>query len=371
MCSDAIEKIITHLELLDLVNICGVSKRLQTIAKSIFSRKYSHWLIIIRFPKEGIIPRTIHCRIEPIIRISDAKVWFKLIRNFGESIKYIRIECDYCFFGERIKPSLKYIMEYILEYCADSLEVLELKKYPFTPLNGRLKKLKKLFAFCYGQCDAIEYIPNVNCLWISIIPKILENICFSNMNELHTSDEYHTSESFLSFLRSNRQIKKLDVIIYSDANFILSSINEILPELKTLKIHLCSSLTRELKEQILFYRFKTVENFKIDDYHYIGSFGFDSLKRLSLANLKNGNSFWVNSVIRMKKLKILKFLHAGDLIGNYQILLTELTELEVIIICISTPDESKVLIKSLGREWEQIQMKKIEHWYRMKFQRMR
>ncbi|XP_055326201.1 uncharacterized protein LOC129580029 [Sitodiplosis mosellana] len=378
MCDDAIEKILSYLELVDLTNICGVSRRLQTIAKSIFSRKHGHWLICIdatQFPIERFDPLSVYCKIKPIIRISEAKMWFKLIRNFGKSIKYIQIETDSVFIDKGIKPSFyKYIIEYIIEYSADSLEVIELLNYPFMPLNKPLKNLTKIIALSdeHIKFDAIEYIPNVNSLWLKWIPKILKNICFPNMNELKTSDQ--DVESFISFLRVNRQIKKLRVIIHSDSDLILSSISEILPKLKTLKIVFSCSLRRLSMEKIPFYQFKSVENFSMkSDYHYIGSFVFDNLKRLSLG-IEDGNSDWLNAAIRMKKLKILKLTHASMLIKNYQILLTKLTELELIIVRFSKQHESNVLIQSLGREWKQVQMEKIDclyDTYKVKFQRKR
>lgn len=223
MCDDAIEKILSYLELVDLTNICGVSRRLQTIAKSIFSRKHGHSLIsidAIQFPSARVSQQSVCCKIKPIIIISEAKVWFKLVRNFGQSIKYIRIESDHAVYDNGIKPSFyKYIIEYILEYTADSLEVFELMNYPFMPLNKPLKKLKKIFVYWYGhiEIDAIEYIPNINSLKLTSIPKILENIiCFPNMNELRTTvnDSESDVESFISFLRVNRQIKKLCTCFY-------------------------------------------------------------------------------------------------------------------------------------------------------------
>lgn len=139
MCDDAIEMILSYLELADLANISDVSKRLQIIAKSIYSRKHAHRLICIDAFQFDLNTAsfTFYCKIKPIIRINDAKVWFKLIRNFGESIKYIYIKSDYLrSWDERnIPSSYKYVIEYILEYCADSLEALELFQYPFLPLN--------------------------------------------------------------------------------------------------------------------------------------------------------------------------------------------------------------------------------------------
>lgn len=127
-------------------------------------------------------------------------------------------------------------------------------------------------------------------------------------------------------------------------------------------------------EQIPYYRLKRVEHFYINDYHYIGSFVFDNLKKLQLGNYKNGNSAWLNSTKRMKVLKKLKLWRASLLIENYQILLTELIELELIIVLASTQNECNVLIQSLGREWKQIQMEKNDHSddiYRVTFQRQR
>lgn len=99
---------------------------------------------------------------------------------------------------------------------------------------------------------------------------------------------------------------------------------------------------------------------------------FDNLKRFSLGGY-DLNSDWLNPVIRMKRLKILKLTFASTLIEIVQILLTEITDLELIIVGFGTQHEINVLIQSLGREWKQIQMEKRDlcPHYKVKFQRKR
>ncbi|XP_055308217.1 uncharacterized protein LOC129572296 [Sitodiplosis mosellana] len=389
MCDDAIEMILSYLELADLANISDVSKRLQTIAKSIYSRKHAHRLICIdafQFDLDTV-HFSFYCKIKPIIRINDAKVWFKLIRNFGESIKYIYIHSDYhprSWDERNIPSSYKYVIEYILEYCADSLEVLEFFAYPFLPLNKPLTKLKKFI----GQTrdvsfDAIEYMPNLNYLFLSCIPITLERKCFPHMDEFRTTLESRKDvDSFISFLHMNRQIKKLWLAFPSDDSFdlIIPSLNEILPELKTLKIQ---ANYESKRDRIPFSRFKTIDTFSCKGFSpdkFYGSFVFNDFKRLSfsllLDILDSSDVALMNLTLHMKNLKILK-IPSKLFIKNCQILLSELSELELIIIQNSRQHENNVLTQILGSQWKQILMERNElcsrayscDIYKLKFQR--
>ncbi|XP_055325920.1 uncharacterized protein LOC129579778 [Sitodiplosis mosellana] len=386
MCDYAIEMILSYLELADLANISDVSKRLQTIAKSIYSRKHAHRLICIDALQFHLdtVSISFFCKIKPIIRINDAKVWFKLIRNFGESIKYIYVHSDNYSsrWHERNTPSsYKYVIEYILEYCADSLEVLEFFAFPFLPLNKPLTKLKKFIGHTRDvSFDAIEYMPNLNYLFLSCIPITLERKCFPHMDEFRTTLKSRKDvDSFISFLHMNRQIKKLWLAFPSDDSFdlIIPSLNEILPELKTLKIQ---ANYKSKRDRIPFSRFKTIDTFSCSGSSpekFYGSFVFNDFKRLSFSPIQDSSDVsWMNLTLHMKNLKILK-IRSKIFIKNCQILLSELSELELIIIQFSTQHENNVLTQIFGNQWKQILMERNELYsggsfgdiYKLKFQR--
>lgn len=375
MCDDAIEMILSYLELADLANISDVSNRLLIIAKSIYSRKHAHRLICIdhRQFDLDIAAITFYCKIKPIIRINDAKVWFKLIRNFGESIKYIYIKSEYeDNWGVRnIPSSYKYVIEYILKYCADSLETLELYQYPFLPLNKPLTKLKKFIGNTNDMSfDAIQYMPNLNYLYSTYIPITLKGISFPHMDEFRTIVRSRKDvDSLIPFLHMNRQIKKLWLVYSSDDCFdlIIPSLNEILPELKTLKIQ--SNYTSK-RDRIPFSRFKTVDTFSCEGLSpekFYGSFVFNDFKRLSFSPFQDSSDVsWMDLTLRMKNLKILK-IRSKIFIKNCQILLSELSDLELIIIQYSRQHENNVLIQILGSQWKQILMERNERFFRSRF----
>lgn len=384
MCDDVIDMILYHLELVDLTNISDTSKRLQKIAKSIFSRKYGHHLICMDgFKRASEINSTysIFCKIQPFIRIIDAKIWLKLIRNFGQSIKYTRIDCDYGTVWDKgnIPSFYKYVIEYILKYCDESLLMLELQDYPFLPLNKPLLGLQQFTGYSVSNehsFDAIKYMPNLCSLKLTVFPKTLNKTYIRNMVKFETSlKSSEDIDSFISFLHVNRQIEKLNIMLelsnYND--LIFSSINEILPELKTLKIRMSLDLERKTPEIIPIYRFKTIDTISL---HNIAdglydSFVLNDFKRLSLGCTSNFP--WLNLASSMKNLKILKFLSPSCLKKHHQILLPELIQLEFIIFKGSRPpDDDIVLCQIFGSEWKQIQRaESLIFPHKLKFQRIK
>ncbi|XP_031637665.1 uncharacterized protein LOC116350082 [Contarinia nasturtii] len=189
MCDNVIDLILCHLQLEDLANVSDTSKRLKNIAGSVFSRRHRHHLIsfdafhhshdvseLQREMKEKITGNV--CKNKLIVRIRDAKIWFKLMRNFGESIQFMRIECV-CRLNSNvpvtnIPTAYENVIKYVFEYCTDSLEMLELKSYPFFPLNKPLSKLHQFITRGFVYPEVLELMPNLRCLTLSSVPKTLE-----------------------------------------------------------------------------------------------------------------------------------------------------------------------------------------------------
>lgn len=95
MCEDVIDMILCCLKLEDLANVSDTSRRLRSIAGSVFSRNHTNQLVSIDCfdPSDEMGRADIYViyKDKPVVRIADAKVWFRLLRNFGSFIKYIRI----------------------------------------------------------------------------------------------------------------------------------------------------------------------------------------------------------------------------------------------------------------------------------------
>lgn len=335
--------------------VSDTSKRLRNIAGSVFSQKYRNRLIsidIFDHVEDSILLNSwsIRCKNEPIVRITDAKIWFKLLRNFGESIKYIRIQSKIYRIDTQIKhlTAAKNVIEYVLEYCrTDSLELLGLESYPFLPLNKPLTSLKEFFGYNSRVVfEAVELMPNIRTLGLSRVPMAINN-CFPHLTKvsllLRNSED---AQLFINFTCKNRQIKKLNLTIeFGDfnRNEIYSSIVERLPELKALRISL-AFFKADTTRLVSTYRFKTIETFSICGfgetmYDEIGSFEFNDLKKLTFSSCVS-HVDWTNFILRNNKLKIIK-THINSKI-KYDLLIRELPELEKLIIVCETEEQSRI-----------------------------
>lgn len=389
-----IDLILCHLQLEDLANVSDTSKRLKSIAGPVFFRRHRHQLIsfdafhhshdvseLEREMREKMTGNI--CKNKAIVRIRDAKIWFKLMRNFGESIQFMRIECV-CRLNSNvpvtnIPTTYENVIKYVFEYCTDSLGMLEVNGYPFSPLNQPLSKLHQFITRGFVYPEVLELMPNLHCLTLSSVPKTLEKY-FPQLErislELHSDEEAH---SLISFLGMNRQIKYLDLCLALNDminyyNLIYSWIVENLTQLKMFKIY------SNQKQLTSTYRFKSVESFSCSGPLFANqqtaTFEFEDLTRLRVY-LHRPNFNLLSIVLRNKKLKILKWEGSSKQCRNeiyIRKLLSELPELEQIIVRLPEKDLLK-LKKILGNEWKQIQMKDVSickySWFKSKFQRIK
>lgn len=162
--------------------------------------------------------------------------------------------------------------------------------------------------------------------------------------------------SFISALHMNQQIKKLRVALsFGDCNdLIFSTISELLPELVSLEICLHDYEPKnDVQAAIPNYRFKKLQSLLFEgacDELY-SSFMFYDIKELYFCDLKKENVTAMNLARNMKKLKKLTFTCACNCIEYHRILLTELPELELIIVKCSTLNEKKILTQILATKW--------------------
>lgn len=330
MCDHVIDMILCHLDLADLATVSDTNRRLKNIAGSIFSRKYSHHLISIdefNFEEKPIaLMRSdsyVYCKNKVIIRISEAKIWLKLLRNFGEYIKFLRIECVNM---ELNKPPsnilcvLENMNKYIFKYCSDSLEILELHLYPFFKL---IKPLKKLQDFTLrslnvvntsANYEALEMMPNLHTLNLKYVPKMPAKY-FSKLERVFL--ELRTDEHvklFISLLHKNRHIKYVALRIFEKEitlnykELIYPSIDEM-EQIETLKLDMREIINgnRQTLEDSSIYHFKTIKTFEyLPSFRkQFASFKFDHLEQFTLDHANNME--WLNFILRNKKLKILEF----------------------------------------------------------------
>lgn len=374
MCDHVIDMILCHLDLADLATVSDTNIRLKNIAGSVFSRKYSHHLISmdafnIEHPFDLMRSNSyVYCKNKVIIRISDTKIWFKLLRNFGEYIKFLRIEC--------VKPPsnilcvLENMNKYLFKYCSDSLEILQLHLYIFFKL---IKPLTKLQDFTLrspkvvntsANNEVLEMMPNLRTLSLNNVPKMpakyfskLERVFLLLRNDEHVN-------LFISLLHKNRHIKYVALRIFEKEmtlnykELIYPSIDEM-EQIETLKLDMRERINGNSLEDSSVYHFKTIKRFRYlpSVRKPFASFKFDHLEQFTLECPDNME--WLNFILRNKKLKILKFRwltpewFSSEFVQNF---LSEMPELEQMIVKFATEDSNLIFGQTLGYKWEQTQI---------------
>lgn len=384
MCDDMIDMILCHLQLEDLSNVSDTCIRLRDIADSVFSRKHAHRLISMdvfhysrnltdKKRKYFLHQIAVNSKCDAIIRISDAKVSLKLVRNFRNSIKHVRIQStDY---DEIYIPNaLRKLIRNISELCNNSIETLEVIGCSTFTLTEPLTKLQEFC--CYAErleiSQELAFMPNVRALKLHCVPKTMaKNYAKLKRIDLQLESDDDV-ETFISFTRLNPQMEYLRLYIWYHCSpqynrQIYSSIANNLTQLKTLKLgHGHQPIWMPIEESR--YSFRTVESFRfshvdqriafLDPQHV---FEFDHLKKLTLSGTSSFPMYCMNTVRRNKKLKILKLdtLHGAFLNETFiKELLNELPELEEIIVDSFSENRYLAFKKILGKEWEQFEKEK-------------
>lgn len=372
---DVIEKILEHLSIEELANCADTNKRLNGIAQSFYSRKHGNRSVWIG----DITYRWI--QIYKPIEINDVDAsCFKLIRNFGKFIRTIQLEGTLDLYqgrpiGFRFKdcyekilesvedPSLcrkfKKLIEYIFEYCADSLEDIALIECPFFELN---KPQKKLHTFVildkYGYKDyseSVKWMTNLRCFKMlignkpEIFPKVLKT-CIPTLKEVQLKLCSRIDMlSFISFLQINPQLEKLFVAIKSEYNgksAIIPSIAQYSQIKQLTLVNIGDPL-----DQVPSCRFKTIEECSIDFsvLSQVKNLVFDELKELNFQHsLCKFESDFMTFVSRQKKLKKITFYAIYSIEeNNFHRLQNELSELEEIVFYCHTGGENACISQSI------------------------
>lgn len=352
MCDDVIDSILNLLALEDLANMADTNKRIRNIAGSVFSRKYGNSFISID-----------HRSVQSVIRIEivgNAGARFKLLRNFGEYIRFIRLDysSSYAISAECAERHVRIwtrVLEYFAEYCADSVEEMILTSNPAPPfpLIKPLTNMQTFFYISKIDLDALELNQNLPKLAISHWLKPIEKPFPMLKNAQLSCNDVH---SFVSFLRMNKQITKLTLKIHTreEDNYkdlIYSSICENLELLQKLQIDTPSSKRNAGS--------KTIDTLQLYGWNYERDiFEFDNLEKLTLDG-SYGRVDSMNLILRNKGLKIL-ILDKNLLLDNnlklytdWRIIFRELHNLEKVTIKhIREKEDAAVLKTVFGNEWD-------------------
>lgn len=385
MCDDVIDLILYRLELEELATVSATNERIRDIARSVFARKYRNCLISIDTFSIGADVHTnkfhmdedlITFKDRPIVRVSKPSAWYKILRNFGESIKYIRLH-----YHKNISGSFwRHIVEYVSLYCTASLCALEVYGGPLH-MQKPLTKLHTFIATGWSplnQIETLELMPNIRRLILKTesLPKSLENY-FPNLEtvELYLAGAENTRvHALISFFGMNPKIKKLKLKICtirssSCSALIYSSIIENLTQLKSLEITLGTPGQYRYGGDLInaattisSYQFKTIDTFgyRANTSQEKERFEFSDLKKLIVGPARAyTETDVINFILSNRTLKVLKLTeidlwqYSSTFIPNFRRMLAELPELvEVIIQPVKESLVEEIWGKVLSFEWK-------------------
>lgn len=360
LCDDLIEIILKNLNPRELANCADINRRIKKIAQSIYSRKYRDHLLWIKNTTD-----VYQHSFEPIIiYVFDARR-FKFIRNFGKFIRIIQFEgsnaiARYAAIQRDLFLDNK-LIEYILEYCADSLEDITLVNCQFFKLNKTHEKLHTFAVhgrneFGHDYSESIKWMTNLRCFKMIKyrdpnsfgVPKALE-MCIPTLEEVQLEIKSRNDiKTFMEFLRMNPQVKTLFLFLHNDT----CNYNEIDDKVflwigQNSKIKQFKLIAVRSLDAIANLRFKTIEVLTLSTLNIcVRNLNFDELREL---NLECGN--WCISenftrfISRQKKLKIICFYNFHSMKKNdlYK-LQNEMPELEEIVF--NCPIEGRNACKS-------------------------
>ncbi|XP_055317512.1 uncharacterized protein LOC129576421 [Sitodiplosis mosellana] len=139
---DCQERVFKHLDLLDLLNIADSSKQFKTAADLVFAKKFGNERVNVVY----IQPYRKQCgKVDETVEwIHSAKTCLQVFRNFGHLITVLEFGPANVLEKTHLKESFsllyKFAIEYINEYCAESLTEFLIHQCP----KGFLKYLKPL-----------------------------------------------------------------------------------------------------------------------------------------------------------------------------------------------------------------------------------
>lgn len=397
VCDDVIDLILYRLELDDLATVSDTNARIRDIARSVFARKYGNSLISIDTFSLGADVHTnafhmdedlITYKDRPVIRVTKPRAWCKILRNFGESIKYIRLH-----YHKNISDRFwRHIVEHVSLYCTGSLRALEVFGCPSLPLDKPLAELHTFIAtgWCPSyQMEALELMPNIRRLVLKTesLPLSMDKL-FPNLETVELDfdgTENNRVHSLISFFGRNTQIKKLKLKIctihgYSYSDLIYSTIIESLTQLNRLEITLgVPGLYRyggddhtNAETTVSTYQFKAIDTFgyRANNLQKREQFEFGDLKKLIVGPIRSHTETDViNFISSNRKLKVLKLTeidlwqYSSSFARNFRQLLADLPELvEVIIQPATESSVEEIWEKAMSAEWKLYNVKECKNY---------
>lgn len=357
---DCLESCLEHLNIEELVNAASSNKRLYHAARYVFVKMYRHRVYIISFVKNCIDNRIYLKRNKKMnrLRILDLRMCLQFLRCFGDLISEmgLTLVSELCEWKHLI-------IEYINEYCSESLIKIEFYNNP----KGGLNKLTKIF----NKVEKItmydsyptekklnEIFPNIRKLQLYYGKKYDYEFIACNFPYLEHLDISETNlndiqkKNLLIALRSNSQLKSLKAeewfsdILYTN---YFQETNEILQNIETLDVYIDKKIdynstisNKHLKN--LKYLEISGDEFELYYGHHSSIFPFtsDQLESLTIRCEDYYNEFLFNIIEKFPNVKKLDIFWLDPM--DFSKILKKMPLLEEIVCnCRMTADEIQSL----------------------------
>lgn len=242
---DCLEHIFMHLDATTLLNsVAHSSKLFQTLAVSVFKRKFGKKTIALRW--DACIDFGL--RTEDSINVSQLKLVFPFLRVFGAEISKLQVHYYSLLYRHSklgkskrwsIDSMMRRIDEYINKYCADTLVSIDMRhkekfSYDFPKPFKQIEQVRIQYTRLYDNLlDFVDWFPNlqhfeinaecIDCRFSNVTFPHLKNlkIVFGDvMIDLNMNDDEkilqmkHAGE----LLKANQELHGVEVILH---NFLL------------------------------------------------------------------------------------------------------------------------------------------------------
>lgn len=140
---DCLEHVFRLLDLKDLINVAEANKQLNAAAGLAFNHKYGKLYVLLRNekPKQG--PPVEIYEDRNFISVNNRKFTFKILRLFGHYISEVSIDALYPD-ANRARVNYDRIVQYVNEYCLESLTSFRVLRHPKNVLNALKKEFKNV-----------------------------------------------------------------------------------------------------------------------------------------------------------------------------------------------------------------------------------
>lgn len=271
------------------------------------------------------------------INIYDMATAIRYLRNFGHLVQHIIVyNTDY----KQHRSWNQNIIEYVTEYCSESLKDLELWFYG-TFNNTWKKPFTKLTKIeFHGKCHWIESTNNIKCgseMFPSLNEILIDNIesekslClafnFPHLKNVHLGNINSNSDRYKTFFEMNSQIKSLKIDYVNSLPF-LHSFSETLPNLEHLDITIGKDVLHEFELGDIHIR--NVKNCSVDLKNQHSNhipFVFDNAEEITIHRFLSSETQIVNFMTKHHNVQVLNLKSGGFNLEQWMLIIENVPNL--------------------------------------------